>query len=52
MLKPIQKLRQSIVKRIYRSQPVARFLGRQFHRSFYYARDETWKDTRRARNTW
>lgn len=46
LLKPIQNARQSIAKRVYRSPFVARFLARQFHRSFYYARDRTWKDTR------
>ena len=45
VLKPITSLRQSIVRRIYRSPPIARFMSRQFHRSFYYARDVTWKDT-------
>lgn len=45
VLRPISKLRQSIVKRVYRSPPLARFISRQFHRSFYYARDITWKNT-------
>ena len=45
MLKPITKLRQSIVKRIYRQPPVARFLARQFFRSFFYSKHATWMNT-------
>jgi cephalosporin hydroxylase len=45
VLKPFTSLRQSIVKRIYRAPPIARFISRQFHRSFYYSRNATWKDT-------
>jgi cephalosporin hydroxylase len=45
MLRRIAKLRQSVAKRVYRSRPVARFVARQFHRSFYYAKDVTWRDT-------
>lgn len=44
-MRPIARLRQSVVKRIYRAPLVARFIGRQYHRSFYYARDRTWKNT-------
>jgi cephalosporin hydroxylase len=45
MPRPIARLRQSVVKRIYRAPPVARFIGRQYHKSFYYSRDQTWRDT-------
>lgn len=45
MRRPIRRLRQNIAKVIYRSPPVARFIGRQYHRSFYYARKKTWNDT-------
>jgi len=38
-------LRRNIAKRVYRNPVVARFLGRQYHRSFYYSRDATWKNT-------
>jgi cephalosporin hydroxylase len=37
--------RRNIAKRVYRNPLIARFVGRQYHRTFYYSRDTTWKNT-------